>query len=116
MKVNSFSIGNNLNLGDKELFKITNLLTSIYTQSDQELTLRELDLSYIGASAQTICQVIKTQLCKLTSLKSLDLSGNTMSYFCVDTIVNTLLNSRVKLESLYLKATKLDKMAAFYLV
>ena len=39
-----------------------------------------------------------------------------MSYFCIDTIANTLLNSKVKLESLYLKATRLDKMAAFYLI
>ena len=39
-----------------------------------------------------------------------------MSYFCIDTIVNNLLNSSIKLETLSLRASKLDKMAAFHLL
>lgn len=89
--IQSVDLSNNLGIEDCELNFLTQSLTALNRsyRGDKPHSLRHLNLGKLGASPTAISNLLKA-LPQLPQLNSLDLSGNTLPFFCVDALLNSL--------------------------
>ena len=89
--VQTLDLSHNAGIEDSELAYLTQSLISLSKSSskNQLSTLKALNLSHIGASPSALCNFIKA-LPQMTRLNLLDLSGNTIAFFCADALVTAL--------------------------
>ena len=132
--IQGLDLGNNASIEDTELAQLTQSLTSL-TKRGSLSNLKHLSLSSIGASASAICNLFKA-LPKITRLRSLDVSGNSIAFFCADALASSLKtiesmpksSKRQDMESynsysgddfqllkLNLSGTKIDELSAYQL-
>ena len=90
--IQSVDLSNNLGVEDCELNFLTQSLQALNKSSMTMLPppcLKHLSLGRLGASPTAISNLLKA-LPQLPQLNSLDLSGNTIPFFCIDALLNSL--------------------------
>ena len=89
--VQSLDLSQNAGIEDSELAYLTQALITLTRSSskNQLSTLKALNISQIGASPSALCNFIKA-LPQITRFHYLDLSGNTLAFFCADALVTAL--------------------------
>ena len=86
--IQSINLSRNSGIEDEELALLTKTLVKL-TQKGKLSALHSLNIGSIGASPSSLAIFIKA-LPQITPLKTLDMSGNAIPFFCVDHLITAL--------------------------